>query len=195
MQEFRPFGLQFSGSLTGEHSNVQRAYPTRNGSTCPNLHRGAPVRLVGGHVTSVGASPVGAWLGVANGFAYVDPVNGPRFVSYLPAATSSSGTIDGDNRPQVYVIDNPDATFWIQANASVSAGDLGLNFEVTTLGESDLYGQSRYALHATTRTSAASAPVKVVGLARIPGNAWDNPYPIVEVKINVPVVTQLSAGV
>lgn len=193
MQEFRPFGLQFTGSLTGEHSNAVRAYAARNGANCPNLHRGAPVRLVAGHVTSVGASPVGAWLGVANGFAYVDS-NGPRFTSYLPAGTSSEGFIDGDNRPQVYVVDNPDATFWIQANASVSAGDVGLNFEVTTLGESNLYGQSRYALHAATRTTANTAPVKVVGLARVPGNAWDNPFPIVEVKINMPILTQLSAA-
>lgn len=194
MQTFRPFGLSFVGNLDGSHGNGVRTFATRNGANCPNLHKGAPVRLVAGHVVSVGADPSGAWLGVVNGVAFVDPVAGPRFTNLLPAQTSSAGFIDGDNRPQVYVVNQPSAVFWIQANASVSAGDVGLNFNVTTLGEDNVFGVSRYALAATTRTTANTAPVKVVGLARIPENAWDNPFPIVEVKVNQPILTTLSAA-
>lgn len=193
MQVYRPFGLMFCNTLSGTFLNAVRAFATRNGPTCPALHKGAPVRLQAGHVVSVGTDPSGAWLGVVAGVAYVDSY-GPKFANFLPAGTSSMGPIDGDNRPQVYVVADPDATFWIQANASVSAGDVGLNFNVTTLGESDLFGQSRYGLMATTRTTANTAPLKIVGLARVPDNAWDNPFPIVEVKMNMPILTTLSAA-
>jgi hypothetical protein len=195
MMTFRPFGLSFARSFGGTHGNELRTYPAPNGGACPNLHKGAPVRLAAGVVTSVGADPSGAWLGVVNGAAWVDPITSqPQMRNFLPADVSSAGFIDGDNRPQVYVTDNPTAIFSIQANASVTAGDLGLNFNVTTLGEDDLYGQSRYALAASTRTTANTAPLKVVGLARLPGNDWGNPFPVVEVKINQQIHTVLSAA-
>ncbi len=196
MMTFAPFGLRAVNSLSQEHNNSQRAYATVNGANCPALHRGAPVKFTGGVVTSVGAAGNAPILGVVNGAAWVDhvtrqPVQGSR----LPAGTSSGGDFEGlGTRPIVFVIDNPDATFFIQANASVSAGDVGLNFNVTTLGESDVFGASRYALQASSRTSAITGGFRVVGLARIAENAFDNPFPIVEVKINQSILTLTSAS-
>jgi hypothetical protein len=194
MQTFRPFGFDFVGNLSGSHGNELRTYAAANGANCPDLHKGAPVRLTAGVVTSITGTATGALLGVVNGVAYVDTLMGPRFANYLPADTSSAGFIDGDNRPQVYVVDNPFAVFAIQADASVSAGDVGLNFDVTTLGEDSVMGRSRYAVRAASRTTANTGSVKVVGLAKLPGNAWDNPFPVVEVKINQPILTTLSAA-
>ncbi len=196
MQTFAPTGLLFSGSVTGLHNNAQRAYEVPNGAACPALHRGAPVKFSGGVVTSVGAAGNAPILGVVNGAAWVDPTSRQPVISNrLPAGTSSAANFEGlGTRPIVYVIDDPDATFYVQANASVSAGDLGLNFNVTTLGESDVFGYSRYALQASTRTSAITGAFRIVGLARLPGNAWDNPFPMVEVKINQSILTLTSAS-
>jgi hypothetical protein len=192
---FAPFGLRAIAAF-GTHGNEVRAYPLPNGANCPDLGKGSPVKLTGGVITSAGATGDGPLLGVANGFAWVDPISGPLLRNSIPADTSSSGLYDGSDRPTAYVIDNPFALFLIQANASVTAGDLGLNFNVTAAGGdvSPVYGTSRYALQASSRTSAVNTAVKLVGLANIPDNAWGDPFPVLVVKLNGPIMQQVSAA-
>ena len=192
---FAPFGLRAIAAF-GTHGNEVRAYPLPNGATCPNLNKGSPVRLTGGVVASIGATGGGPLLGVANGFAWVDPVAGPQLRNSIPAGTSSAGLLDGDNRPAAYVVDNPNAIFLVQANSSVTVGDVGLNFNVTAVGGdvSPVYGQSPYSLQANSRTSAINTAVKLMGLAQLPDNSWADPFPIVVVKLNGPIMQQVSAA-
>lgn len=190
---FAPFGLRAVAAWS-THGNGQRAYPLPNGSACPDLNKGAPVKMTAGVITSAGTG-AGPILGVANGFAWIDATSGLILRSSIPADTSSAGTFEGENRPIAYVIDNPDTIFMIQADASVTAGDLGLNFNVTASG-TDLvnsYGQSRYCLDADSRTSALTGAVKVVGIAKIPDNAWGDAFPVVLVRLNS-IVAQVSAA-
>ena len=191
---FAPFGLRAIAAF-GTHGNEVRAYPLPNGANCPDLAKGSPVKLSGGVVTSAGTGS-GPLLGVANGFAWVDPISGPLLRNSIPADTSSAGLYDGSDRPTAYIIDNPFALFLIQADASVTAGDLGLNFDVTASGgdSNTVYGTSRYTLDASTRTSAIGTALKLVGLANIPDINWGDPFPIVVVKLNGPIMQQVSAA-
>ena len=191
---FAPFGLRAIAAF-GSHGNEVRAYPLPNGANCPDLAKGSPVKLSGGVITSAGTGG-GPLLGVANGFAWVDAAVGPQLRNAIPADTSSAGLYDGSDRPTAYVIDNPFALFLIQADASVTAGDLGLNFDVTASGGdvNTVYGTSRYTLDASTRTSAVGTALKLVGLANIPDNNWGDPFPIVIVKMNGPIMQQVSAA-
>lgn len=191
---FAPFGLRAIAAF-GTHGNEVRAYPLPNGANCPDLGKGSPVKLSGGVITSAGTGG-GPLLGVANGFAWVDSVTGPQLRNSIPADTSSAGLYDGSDRPTAYVIDNPFALFLIQADASVTVGDLGLNFDVTASGGdvNTVYGTSRYTLDASTRTSAVGTALKLVGLANIPDNNWGDPFPIVVVKLNGPIMQQVSAA-
>lgn len=194
-QSFAPFGLRAIAAL-GTHGNEVRAYPLPNGANCPDLGKGSPVKLSGGVITSAGAGG-GPLLGVAAGFAWIDPTTKqPQLKNSIPADTSSAGLYDGSDRPTAYVVDNPFALFMIQADASVTAGDLGLNFDVTASGGdvNSVYGTSQYTLDASTRTSAVGTAVKLVGLANIPDNNWGDPYPIVVVKLNGPILQQVSAA-
>ena len=195
-QSFAPFGFRAVAAL-GTHGNEVRAYPLPNGAACPDLGKGSPVKMSGGVITSVGTGG-GPLLGVASGFAWVDPTTKqPQMRNSIPADTSSAGDIEGlGTRPIAYVIDNPDVLFMIQADASVTAGDLGLNFDVTATGGdvNTVYGTSRYALDASTRTSAIGTALKLVGIARITDNDWGDPYPIVVVKMNGPILEQVSAA-
>lgn len=194
-QSFAPFGLRAVASF-GCHGNEVRAYAAPNGAACPDLARGTPVVLNAGVIcsTSAGTGPI---LGVCTGFQWVDPTTKqPHIRPYLPADTSSAGFIDGDNRPQVYVIDNPETIFAVQADASITAADLGLNFNVTATAADavdTVYGISRFALDASTRTSAITGAFKIVGLARIADNAWGDPFPVVLVRMNS-MVAQVSAA-
>ena len=194
-QSFAPFGLRAIAAL-GTHGNEVRAYPLPNGANCPDLGKGSPVKLSGGVITSAGAGG-GPLLGVAAGFAWIDPTTKqPQLKNSIPADTSSAGLYDGSDRPTAYVVDNPNALFLVQADASVTAGDLGLNFDVTASGGdvNSVYGTSQYTLDASTRTSAVGTALKLVGLANIPDNNWGDPYPIVVVKLNGPILQQVSAA-
>lgn len=194
-QSFAPFGLRAVAAL-GTHGNEVRAYPLPNGANCPDLGKGSPVKLSGGVIVSAGAGG-GPLLGVAAGFAWIDPTTKqPQLKNSIPADTSSAGLYDGSDRPTAYVVDNPFALFIVQADASVTAGDLGLNFDVTASGGdvNSVYGTSQYTLDASTRTSAVGTALKLVGLANIPDNNWGDPYPIVVVKLNGPILQQVSAA-
>jgi hypothetical protein len=191
---FAPFGLRAVAAFNS-HGNEVRQYAAPNGAACPDLAKGSPVGLSGGVVTSAGGG-TGPLLGSVVGVAFVDGLTRrPVLDQYLPADTSSAGFIDGDNRPQVYVNDNPDAIYMIQANASVSAGDVGLNFNVTAAPAAidTTMKISRHALHAASRTSAITGAVKLVGLARVPDNAWSDPFPLVLVRLNSQIA-MVSAG-
>ena len=194
-QTYAPFGLRAVAAL-GTHGNEVRAYPLPNGANCPDLGKGSPVKLSGGVITSVGTGG-GPLLGVAAGFAWIDPTTKqPQLKNSIPADTSSAGLFDGSDRPTAYVVDNPFALFIIQADASVTAGDLGLNFDVTASGGdvNTVYGTSQYTLDASTRTSAVGTALKLVGLANIVDNNWGDPFPIVVVKLNGPILQQVSAA-
>lgn len=193
-QSFAPFGLRAIAAF-GSHGNEVRAYPLPNGANCPDLGKGSPVKLNAGVITSAGTGG-GPLLGVANGFAWVDALSGPQLRNAIPADVSSAGLFEGSDRPTAYVIDNPNAIFMVQADASVTAGDLGLNFNVTAAGGdvNTVYGTSQYALDASTRTSAVGTALKLVGLANIPDNAWGDPFPVVIVKLNGPIIEQVSAA-
>lgn len=194
-QSFAPFGLRAVAAF-GTHGNEVRAYPLPNGANCPDLGKGSPVKLSGGVIVSAGTGS-GPLLGVANGFVWVDPATKqPQLRNSIPADTSSAGFIDGSDRPTAYVIDNPFATFLIQADASVTAGDLGLNFDVTAASGdvNAVYGTSQYALDASTRTSAVGTALKLIGLANIPDNNWGDPFPVLVVKLNGPIMQQVSAA-
>lgn len=195
-QSYAPFGLRAIAAL-GTHGNEVRAYPLPNGATCPEVGKGTPVKLTGGVVTSAGTAGDGPLLGVVAGVQWVDPTTKrPIRQNYIPAGTSSAGLLDGSDRPTAFVVDNPFALFMIQADASVTAGDLGLNFNVTASGGdvNTIYGVSRYALKASSRTSAVGTAVKLVGLANIIDNNWGDPNPVVIVKLNGPILQQVSAA-
>ena len=194
-QSYAPFGLRAVAAL-GTHGNEVRAYPLPNGANCPDLGKGSPVKLSGGVITSVGTGG-GPLLGVAAGFAWIDPTTKqPQLKNSIPADTSSAGLYESSDRPTAYVVDNPNALFIIQADASVTAGDLGLNFDVTASGGdvNSVYGTSQYTLDASTRTSAIGTALKLVGLANIVDNNWGDPFPIVVVKLNGPILQQVSAA-
>ena len=194
-QTYAPFGLRAVAAL-GTHGNEVRAYPLPNGANCPDLGKGSPVKLSGGVITSVGTGG-GPLLGVAAGFAWIDPTTKqPQLKNSIPADTSSAGLYESSDRPTAYIVDNPFALFIVQADASVTAGDLGLNFDVTASGGdvNSVYGTSQYTLDASTRTSAIGTALKLVGLANIPDNNWGDPFPIVVVKLNGPILQQVSAA-
>jgi hypothetical protein len=85
------------------------------------------------------------------------------------------------------------ATFIIQADASVTVGDMGMNFELSAIASvNTTFGKSQAVLKASTRTTASKL-VRLVGLYDTPDNSWNDAFPIVEVRWVQHRDTQVSA--
>jgi hypothetical protein len=96
------------------------------------------------------------------------------------------------------VVDDPRATFAVQADASVSLGDLyDINFDVTLGAGSTTTGKSGFGLESGTRATTQKA-LRIVGLIDAPGNdidvAAERAFLQVEVRINEHIDAYLSAG-
>lgn len=176
------FGLEPARAQGGRTATQGfNRYPIKNGQTGA-IGLGDPVKLinqVGGGLTTCSAT-TDKCLGVFMGCVFNNPLNGnqPRWQPNWPTATS---TTDG-SQPYALVSDDPFATYFIQANASISIGDIGMNFDVAVSIPNATTGRSTYSLAATSRTTA-SALLQLVDIKQDPNNAFGDATPIVEVRI------------
>lgn len=156
-------------------------YPVSNGYATA-LFTGDAVELSAGYVTQYDLT--GTALGVAMGFGYVNTEGVPTFSRYLPAATSSTGEFEGFTTPFAYVVDDPDATYVVKANATVSRGDIGDYFGVSIGSGSTFTGLSGMVVDASAGalTTAADADVQVLGYYPYQENAETTAAPYLEVK-------------
>ena len=128
-------------------------------------------------------------VGVFQGVYY--EANGePNFSQYWPANTSASNI-------KAVVNTNPATTYFIQADATISSGDINtLNFGLTLGAGSTFTGQSGFGIKAATRNDAI-LPVRAIGVEDVPGNdidiATERAFPVVEVRIVKHVDAKLSA--
>jgi hypothetical protein len=186
----RPFGLQPVRIRGGSpNSGALNTYRVGASAGSSDIGDGDPVKQIAGGTLALASAATDYVIGVAKGFKWVDPVTKrPTWSNYLPAGTSSA-----DSNIYAYVVDDDRATFIVQADASVSAGDLGLNFELSAIGSVNTsYGKSQAVLKASTRTTATKL-VRLIGVYDTPDNALGDAFPIVEVRIVQHRDTQASA--
>jgi hypothetical protein len=142
-----------------------------------DIFYGDLVKLDGGYIepiTSAGSYSTGAFQGCE----YIDPVSKqPTFSNYFPSGVSSAV---GD--VTAFVVDDPAATYIVQADASVSVGDINLNFDVTLGGGSTVTGISGFGIIATSRQETTGM-VRILDIYDEPGNAFSDANPKVEVRI------------
>ena len=130
--------------------------------------------------------------GVAVGFSYVDPSLGYwNNQQYWPASTTT-GYSTGPLRPSIKVVDNPNAVFMIQADATVAQTALGANAAIVQTAGTSVFGKSLNALSASSVNTTDTLPLRIVGIAEIPNNAWGDTYPILLVKFNNHQLTTLA---
>ena len=162
------------------NSTAQSQYDIAN-ATASNIFHGDLVTIADGFITPI-ATTTDYAVGVFVGCEYTDPVSKqPTFSHYFPANTSSA-----IGNPVGFVVDDPYASFMIQADASVTAGDINSqNFEVTLGSGSTVTGNSGFGIKAASRATTSKA-VRPIALIDEPGNALtgtDGAFPKLEVKI------------
>lgn len=162
------------------NSTAQTQYDIAN-ATASNIFHGDLVTIADGYITPI-ATTTDYAVGVFVGCEYTDPVSKqPTFSHYFPANTSSA-----IGNPVGFVVDDPYASFMIQADGAVTAGDINSqNFEVTLGSGSTVTGNSGFGIKASSRATTTKA-VRPIALIDEPGNALtgtDGAFPKLEVKI------------
>ena len=162
------------------NSTAQTQYNIANG-LASNIFHGDLVTISAGNITPV-ATTTDYAVGVFMGCEYTDPTSKqPTFSRHFPANTSSA-----IGNPVGFVVDDPYATFMIQADASVTAGDIqSQNFAVTLGSGSTVTGNSGFGIKAASRATTTKA-VRPIAVIDEPGNALsgtDGAFPKLEVKI------------
>ena len=131
--------------------------------------------------------------------AGLKPEGQPTFVplNYFASGTSARSNFLGAQRITALVIPAEDRIFEVQADGSVSAGDLGRSFDVTVgTGTTVATGTSPKIIstarvHASSR-SAAGGVVKMVGIVDRAGEAITDAFPYILVQFNNTIDTRVS---
>ena len=170
--------MRMAGS--GYNTTGMTKYDIAN-NTASNIFFGDVVKTASGFLTPI-ATTTDYAVGVFMGCEYIDPTTKQlTFSRHFPANTSSA-----IGNPVGFVADDPYASFMIQADASVTAGDINSqNFEVTLGAGSTVTGNSGFGIKAASRATATKA-VRPIAMVHEPGNALtgaDGAFPKLEVKI------------
>ena len=170
------------------NSNATNEYPIASGFST-NIFSGDIVCNAAGNVVVLSVSTQKA-IGVFQGCKYT--ANGEiKYSNYWPSGTSSDDAV-------AFVVDDPQATFIVQADASVTAGDImSQNFSCTLGAGSTVTGRSGFGIEAASRTDTTGGILRPIAVFNEPGNDisvdTERAFPKVEVRIVRHVDAYISA--
>jgi hypothetical protein len=183
-----PFGLR--PSRTSISSQQQNRYRIASGYATA-IFQGDLVKVVtGGGIERVTASPgTDLILGVFNGCNYTDPTTGkPTWSAYYPGGVAAADIIAD-------VIDDPNATFEVQADAAFPVADLMGNFNIVATAGDTTSGISRVEIGVSTGATTATLPLKAIDISQDPENSdVSSANTNVIVKINNHLFSAGTAG-
>ena len=185
-----PFGLRPVGNLSGTYNGAFRQYPILS-SYSTRICFGDVVKLVdGGSTTTIekdtgttSATPIGIFLGCR----FID-------VSTKQLTFSQQWSGAAHTEGMVYVADDPNILFEIQADGTVNNDDLAANCALVQGTSSSALGISRVSLDISTAATTASLPIRIVDWkGGYDGDEKGTDYPIMLCKFNTG--HQLGIGV
>ena len=153
---------------TGISSQQQNRYRIASGYATAIFQGDLVAMVTGGGIERVAAGGSGLILGVFNGCFYTDPTTGkPTYSNSYPGSVAASDIMAN-------VIDSPDATFEIQADAAFPVADLAGNYDIvdqSPVGDTTS-GISRMELEVGTADSTvATLPLKAIDISQDPENS------------------------
>jgi len=152
---------------TSISSQQQNRYRIASGYSTAIFQGDMVAMVTGGGIERVAAGGSGFILGVFNGCFYTDPTtNKPTFSNSYPGSIAASDIMAN-------VIDDPGATFEIQADDAFPVADLAGNFDIvdqSPVGDTTS-GTSRMELDVTTGATTATLPLKAIDISQDPENS------------------------
>lgn len=185
-----PFGLRPVGNLGGTYNGSFRQYPILS-SESTRICFGDLVKLTDAGTTTTiqkdtgttSATPIGIFMGCR----YTDLSTGQtQFTQVWSGAAHTNG--------MVYVMDDPNVLFEIQADGSVNDDDIAANAALVQGTSNATLGISRVSLDISTAANTASLPIRIVDFkGGFDGDEKGTSFPIMVCKFNTG--HQLGIGV
>jgi hypothetical protein len=183
-----PFGLRPSRSSIS--ANTQNRYRIANNYGTAIFQGDLVAMVTGGGIERVAAGGTGLILGVFNGCQYTDPTSGkPTWSAYYPGSVAADDIM-------ATVIDDPNATFEIQADDTFPVTDLAGNYDIVATAGDTTSGRSNLELEVGTADSTvATLPLKAIDISQDPENSdTSSANTNVIVKINNHLFSAGTAG-
>ena len=185
-----PFGLRPMGNLGGTYNGSFRQYPILS-TESTRICFGDVVKLTDAGTTTTiqkdtgttSATPIGIFLGCR----YTDLSTGQtQFNQQWSGAAHTNG--------MVYVCDDPNVLFEIQADGSVNDDDIAANAALVQGTSNATLGISRVSLDISTAATTAALPIRIVDFkGGFDGDEKGTSFPIMVCKFNTG--HQLGIGV
>ena len=185
-----PFGLRPVGNLGGTYNGSFRQYPILS-TESTRICFGDLVKLTDAGTTTTiqkdtgttAATPIGIFMGCR----YTDLSTGQtQFNQQWSGAAHTNG--------MVYVCDDPNVLFEIQADGSVNDDDIAANAALVQGTSNATLGISRVSLDISTAANTAALPIRIVDFkGGFDGDEKGTSFPIMVCKFNTG--HQLGIGV
>lgn len=168
-----PFGLRpaynrFGGIIRPSAYKIATGYAA-------NILQNQPIKI---HTDGyINAAAIGdRFIGTFQGVEWTDSDGRRRVSNKWTTGTAGTDIV-------VYTTEDPGIVYEIQSNATLAIGDIGKQFDFTTItAGSTTTGLSALMLDAAS--SAANASLQLLNIAPGIDNAWDDTYVIAQVRIS-----------
>jgi hypothetical protein len=160
------FGLRPYRKLDGTPLvGAQNRYTIASGYATA-IYQGDLVEPLGtGNIQKHGANTSDAVVGVFNGCFYTDPTTQkPTFSNYYPGSVVASDIT-------AFVVDDPDAVFLMDADATFARADVFQNYSVTNATGNTKTGISEVQLDVSESGTNASFVIQAMDISQDPNNS------------------------
>ena len=160
------FGLRPYRKLDGTPLvGAQNRYSIASNHTTAIFQGDLVIPLTAGNIDRHIANNSAAVIGVFNGCFYTDPTTSkPTFSNSYPGAIVASDIT-------AFVVDDPDAVFLMDADATFAQADLFRNYSVTTGSGNTTTGISEVQLDVSVSGTNASFIIQAIDISQDPDNS------------------------
>ena len=160
------FGLRPYRKLDGTPLvGAQNRYTIASGYATAIFQGDMVIPVTGGNVERYPGNTSTAVVGVFNGVFYTDPTTQkPTFKNYYPGGVAASDIT-------AFVVDDPDAVFLIDADATFARADLFQNYSVTAVSGNTKTGNSLQQLDVSESGTNATFIVQAIDISQDPDNS------------------------
>jgi len=160
------FGLRPYRKLDGTPLvGAQNRYTIASGYATAIFQGDMVIPVTGGNVERYPGNTSTAVVGVFNGVFYTDPTTQkPTFKNYYPGGVAASDIT-------AFVVDDPDAVFLVDADATFARADLFQNYSLTAVSGNIKTGNSLQQLDVSASGTNATFIVQAIDISQDPDNS------------------------
>ena len=160
------FGLRPYRKLDGTPLvGAQNRYTVANNYGTAIFQGDMVIPVTGGNIERYPGNTSTAVVGVFNGCFYTDPTTQkPTFSNYYPGSVAAADIT-------AFVVDDPDAVFLVDADATFARADLFQNYSLTAVSGNTKTGNSLQQLDVSESGTNATFIVQAIDISQDPDNS------------------------